>query len=138
MKHNAFFMVGLICAIIVILLVLVGPLFIKWDPIEVNLADKFIAPQGFKYGLNGHILGTDQLGRDILSRLLLGGRYSLIIAVITVILQNILGVVMGVISGYFGGAVDSVIMRLCEVILAIPLWSLPLRLSRSSDPAFRI
>jgi ABC-type dipeptide/oligopeptide/nickel transport system permease subunit len=121
MRRSPFFMTGLICAVIIVLIVVFLPMLIHWDPTRQSLADRFMAPQGFSEGLNGHILGTDQLGRDVLIRLLLGGRISLLIAVIVVICQNVVGVILGIVAGYFGGVVDSVIMRICDILLAIPL-----------------
>jgi peptide/nickel transport system permease protein len=121
MRHNIFFVIGCCCAIVVVLAVTVMPLLIDWDPTHQSLVDKFIPPQGFSEGLKGHILGTDQLGRDVFTRLLLGGQISLTIAVVVVIFQNGVGVVLGIVSGYFGGVMDSVIMRVCDILLAIPL-----------------
>ena len=74
----------------------------------------------FSRGLKGHILGTDNLGRDTFTRLVLGGRYSLTIAIFVVLIQTALGSILGVLAGYYGGALDSVIMRACDVFLAIP------------------
>ncbi len=121
MRRSPFFMTGFICAVIIILIVVFGPMLLHWDPVRQSLANRFIPPQGLSEGLKGHILGTDQLGRDVFMRLLMGGRISLFIAVIVVILQNFLGVVIGIVAGYFGGVLDSIIMRICDVLLAIPL-----------------
>jgi peptide/nickel transport system permease protein len=121
MRRNIFFVIGVICAIFVIFIVVIMPLLVDWDPTRQSLMEKFIPPQGFSDGLNGHILGTDQLGRDLFTRLLLGGRISLVIACIVVILQNVIGVILGLLAGYFGGKLDSFIMRVCDVLLAIPL-----------------
>ena len=96
-------------------------MLLSWDPTKQSLGERFIPPQGFIDGLQGHILGTDQLGRDLLMRMLMGGRISLLIAACVVILQNIIGVVLGIVSGYFGGIADTIIMRICDILLAIPL-----------------
>ncbi|SHI04162.1 peptide/nickel transport system permease protein [Sporobacter termitidis DSM 10068] len=120
LRRNPFFLTGFICAVVIVLAVVFVPMLLHWDPIRQSLADRFMAPQGFSEGFKGHILGTDQLGRDVLMRLLIGGRSSLIIALIAVVLQNVIGVVLGIVTGYFGGAVDSVVMRICDVFLAIP------------------
>lgn len=67
-----------------------------------------------------HFLGTDQLGRDVLSRLLIGGRVTLFIAIVSVVLASIIGIIYGGISGYFGGVIDAVMMRMLEACLTIP------------------
>lgn len=120
MRKNPFFMVGSIAAVIVLLLTLFSPLFVQFDPTANSLAERFIAPEFLSKGLQGHILGTDQLGRDVFTRLLIGGRYSLAIAFIVVALQVVVGSILGILAGYFGGVVDAVIMRACDVFLAIP------------------
>ncbi len=120
MRRNPFFVVGSIAAVVVIVLLVFGPMLIDFDPEANSLTERFLPPEGFSKGLDGHILGTDQLGRDVLIRLLIGGRYSLMIAFIVVVLQVVVGTILGILAGYFGGIVDSIIMRACEVFLAIP------------------
>jgi peptide/nickel transport system permease protein len=68
-----------------------------------------------------HLLGTDHLGRDVLTRILYGIRLSLIIGILAVTISACFGVILGLISGYYGGAFDDVIMRMADVQLAIPL-----------------
>lgn len=85
-----------------------------YDPNGVNLANSYIPPN------NHNLLGTDKLGRDVLSRLLFGGRVSLSISLLSVTISSFIGVVIGGISGYFGGWVDSITMRLLDALLAIP------------------
>lgn len=121
MRRSPFFVIGSITLVFVVLVVFLMPLLLEWNPTKQSLAEKFIPPQGFSLGLKGHILGTDQLGRDLFTRLLLGGRISLLIAVIVVVLQNGIGVLLGLLAGYFGGKIDAIIMRTCDVLLAIPL-----------------
>ena len=120
MKGNPFFVIGAILALVILIVCFCSPLFIRFNPIVNSTAEKLHSPEGLKNGLSGHIFGTDQLGRDVLSRLLIGGRFSLLIAFIVVILQTLIGTILGIIAGYIGGIVDSVIMRLCDVFLAIP------------------
>ncbi len=67
-----------------------------------------------------HLLGTDDVGRDILSRLMYGARLSLLVGCPVVVLSLILGVVLGPVAGYFGGVVDSIIMRVVDIMLALP------------------
>lgn len=120
MKRNPFFIVGATACVFLLICVFIVPFFLKFDPIQNDLSSKLIPPEGLSKGFNGHILGTDQMGRDILTRLLIGGRYSLGVAFVVATLQILLGTTLGVLAGYFGGVVDMIIMRFCEVMLAIP------------------
>jgi peptide/nickel transport system permease protein len=120
MRHSAFFMTGIIGVGVILLVCLILPLFVHWDPLVNDLRSTFLPPQGLREGLSGHVFGTDSLGRDLLIRLLKGGQYSMRIALLSVILSSVIGVVTGLLAGYFGGWIDTVIMRLCDVLLAIP------------------
>ncbi|MBQ4563788.1 MAG: ABC transporter permease [Lachnospiraceae bacterium] len=82
---------------------------------ETYLKDNFLAPPSAE-----HILGTDNEGYDVFVRLMYGGRISLTVSFIAVFVITILGVIMGGISGYFGGKIDNVIMRLCDVLICLP------------------
>ncbi len=82
---------------------------------ETVVIDNFLAPPG-----GSHILGTDDQGYDVFVRLMYGGRISLIVSFLAVFLITILGVILGGISGYFGGAIDTVIMRICDVLMCLP------------------
>ena len=115
-----FFMTGLVCVGVILIACFLVPLLIDWNPVANSLTDRFIAPEGLVNGLKGHVFGTDQLGRDVLIRLLVGGQYSLRIAFIAVVLQTIIGVILGILSGYFGKWVDVVIMRTCDAVMAMP------------------
>ena len=120
MVHSYFFVIGFVCLLFIFFACYVFPAFIPWEPMENSLVDRFTAPVFFRDGLAGHILGTDSLGRDVLSRLLIGGQYSFRLAFISVVLQAFLGTVLGILAGYFGGKMDSVIMRACDAIMAMP------------------
>ena len=82
---------------------------------EKYLKDNFLAPPSSE-----HILGTDNEGYDVFVRLMYGGRISLTVSFIAVFLITILGVILGGISGYFGGAIDNIIMRLCDILMCLP------------------
>ena len=120
MRRSYFFRIGVVGIIIIFFACYIGPLFLDWDPVANSLLDKFTAPEGFSKGLQGHIVGTDSLGRDVLMRLLIGGQFSFRLAFIVVVLQMSFGAIMGIIAGYLGGWVDVVIMRLCDAVLSIP------------------
>jgi peptide/nickel transport system permease protein len=107
-------------AAIVLILIVAGalaPWIAPYDPNAQNLALALKPPQWL---LGPHVLGTDAVGRDILSRLFYGARVSLIIAVTVVLISGVVGVGLGAISGYFAGAVDFAIQKFVEVIWAFP------------------
>ncbi|MCD8197635.1 MAG: ABC transporter permease [Lachnospiraceae bacterium] len=115
MLHSKFFMTGAIVAVFVVLVSVFSPLLANFDPTTNSLMGRLLPP-----GSDGHILGTDQLGRDIFSRLLLGSRYSLAISASVVATSAAIGTFLGLVSGYFGGKVDTLIMRISEIFLSIP------------------
>ncbi len=105
---------------IVLLLVLMGmtaPLISPFDPNKQNLTNLMQAPQWFG---GAHFLGTDQLGRDTLSRIIYGARISLVIAVTVSLVSGVIGVGLGAASGYFAGKIDFAIQKLVEVMWAFP------------------
>jgi len=97
-----------------ILIAVFGPLVAPYDPIAVELPDRLLPPGP------DHILGTDQLGRDVLSRILHAGRVTISIASAAVLLSAVIGITIGIASGYLGGKVDMVLQRIVDVQLAFP------------------
>ena len=97
------------------LIAIFAPLVAPTDPLEQTISARMTAPF-----TDGYILGTDDLGRDLLSRIIYGGRISLIIGVVSVGISLALGGVLGLTAGYFGGWVDRIIMRLIDIMLAFP------------------
>ena len=116
MKRNPFFLIGFLLTFLVIVTAIVGPFLVTHDPLANDLYSKLLPP-----GTDGHLLGTDQLGRDIFSRIIVGARMSLIISFFVSMISVVVGGLLGLVSGYCGGAIDAVIMRLCDIILALPL-----------------
>ena len=104
-----------------VLIAIFGPMLAPHDPFTQDLGQRFIPPVWLHGGSWRHPLGTDQLGRDYLSRLLLGIRISLEIGLTTVILSGLIGTTLGVLGGYFGGRIDSVVLFVISCRLAIPL-----------------
>jgi len=94
-----------------------GPIFAPQDPNKQELTAMMRAPQGFG---SPHLLGTDNLGRDIFSRVIHGSRVSLLVAFAVVFVSGLIGITLGAISGYFGGKVDFLIQKFVEVIWAFP------------------
>jgi peptide/nickel transport system permease protein len=105
---------GLIIIAVELLIIVFGPLFIPYDPTEAIMSDRFLAPSP------AHIMGTDELGRDVLARVVYGGRISLGVGVLSVTLGMFIGVPLGLLAGYIGGAVDEIIMRFIDVLLSFP------------------
>lgn len=120
LKRNWRGIVGAVLFVAVVIIV-AAPLIAPHDPLQQSLENNFRAPS-LTPADDGNIypLGTDQLGRDVLSRLIYGGRVSLTVGIAAVVIAGLLGVTLGLVSGYFGGWVDSVIMRLADIQLAVP------------------
>jgi peptide/nickel transport system permease protein len=97
-----------------------APQLAPWDPGRQMLLKRLKPPMWQERGLREHPLGTDHLGRDILSRILYGGRISLGVGLTAVTLAALIGVTLGLLAGFFGGRTDAFIMRVVDVFLAIP------------------
>lgn len=119
-KRSPLVLVGGGILLVLIVSISLAPVLASSDPLEPGFSNRLQPPMGFG-GTAEHPLGTDNLGRDIFSRLLYGGRLSLTITVGGVVLGALLGVSLGVISGYAGGRIDSLIMRLADVQLSFPI-----------------
>ena len=111
---------------------LLAPVVAPHDPIETNLSQRLVPP-----GSPGYFLGADDLGRDILSRLMWGGRVSLLIGFSAVMAALSLGVVIGLVAGYFGGWPDSLLMRFIEILMAFPAILLAITIVASLGPGLR-
>ena len=111
---------GLVVFALIVLLALLAPVIAPYDPTAQNRDALLVPPVWEAGGRAAYLLGTDAVGRDILSRLLFGAQYSLFVGVVVVVLAVSTGVVVGLIAGYFRGWVDTVIMRVMDVILAFP------------------
>jgi peptide/nickel transport system permease protein len=114
------FRIGLVVFIVLIALMILWPLLSPLSATKIAVADRFLPPV-FLGGRWDRVLGTDQLGRDLLLRSLIGLKNALIIAVTTVILMFVIGSIVGIISGYFGRWVDVVLMRITDAQLSVPL-----------------
>ena len=106
---------GLGIILLFIVLAIFAPLIVPHDPIEQNISIRKSPPF-----TEDHLLGTDELGRDMLSRLIYGARLSMIIGIIAVGIAMVGGVAIGTISGYYGGWFDRIVMRLVDIMLAFP------------------
>jgi ABC-type dipeptide/oligopeptide/nickel transport system permease subunit len=111
---------GLIIIVIFILVAIFAPYISPHDPIETSLYDQLKPPFWYEGGTSKNLLGTDDLGRDILSRLIYGARISLMVSVISVSLAFFFGILIGAISGYKKGWIDNIVMRIMDIILSFP------------------
>jgi len=99
---------------------LLAPYIAPHDPLAVNIRHRLGPPAWMQGGTPAHVLGTDQIGRDLLSRMIYGGRVSLVIGVSAVLISSSMGVLLGLSAGYFGGRLDWTIMTLINVMLTFP------------------
>jgi peptide/nickel transport system permease protein len=114
LRRNRAAVIGAGIVLVFVLLAVLAPVLVPYNPIQGNLNDRLLPFSGT------HWLGTDELGRDLLSRILYGARVSLQIQIVAVVLALIVGVLLGSLSGYLGGYVDSLIMRCMDILLAFP------------------
>lgn len=113
--RNKLAIVGLCFILFWVVVALVAPYLAPYDPTDINFADKLVGP-----GVNGHFLGTDQYGRDVLSRIMYGARISIWCGVISVGISLVIGTLLGGIAGYYGGILGIVIMRIMDAMCAFP------------------
>ena len=113
-KSNYLFTFGVIICLFWIIMAIIAPMVAPYDPVVQDLTLRLKAPSA------AHIFGTDNFGRDIFSRVIYGGRYSLLAGCLTVVIAGCIGTIYGAIAGYVGGAVDNIMMRLSEMILSFP------------------
>lgn len=114
LKENPLALAGAIVILLSVLVSLLAPFLPIQDPLSQNLGNRYQSPSA------QHLFGTDDFGRDVLSRVIWGGRVSLLVGILSTLIGAVIGVVMGIVSGYFGKTVDSFIMRVSDVLLSFP------------------
>lgn len=129
LKKSPTAMIGLAGLIFIILITVLAPLIAPFDPTQMDYNSLLSPPNSI------HVWGTDDLGRDILSRVLWGGRESLRVAIVAIAIGMGGGVVVGLISGFYRGTVDTIIQRLVEVFLAFPTILLMLSIVAALGPS---
>lgn len=129
-SQNRLAVVGLAILVIAILFVTIGPLVYPTDQVRTVLESADLKP-----GVEGHPLGTDSLGYDVLGRLMVGGRTSLLVGILAGLLATVIGTLWGAIAGYVGGIIDAVMMRIVDAGIAIPAIFLLLVLSSIVQPS---
>jgi len=114
MKRNKLAIFGAGVIIIFSLVAIFAPFISTYDPTEINIKGALLAPS------SQHFLGTDQLGRDIFSRMVYGSRVALSIGLVAIGIATIIGILLGSIAGFYGGRIDSIIMRFVDIMLCFP------------------
>jgi peptide/nickel transport system permease protein len=128
---------GLVCVVVVGLWAVAPDLFAPLGPLDQSL-DRYLKPPGYEDAQGRtYWLGTDQQGRDILSRVIWGSRISLFVGLATVLVSGIIGVTLGLVAGYFGGKLDAVISRVVDTALAIPFILLAMALIAILGPSLQ-
>lgn len=129
MKKNKLIFLGASILVILAVVSFIGPFFINQDISSVDLFNISASPN------SEHLLGTDELGRDVLIRLLHGGRVSLMVGIFATMIQVTIGVILGLAAGYFGGVVDSIIMRIVDIIMCFPFFIVAIALAAVVGPS---
>jgi peptide/nickel transport system permease protein len=107
--------IGMFLVLLILLIAVGAPLIDNYDPsTDSNMVESTVPPNAV------HLFGTDRLGRDVFRRVMHGTRYSLIVALVSIVVGNVLSTGVGMVAGYFGGAADSLILRLMELMQAFP------------------
>lgn len=128
---------GAIVFLTIIFIAITAQWIAPHDPTNQELIDNLLPPSWDKAGLAKYTLGTDHLGRDLLSRLLFGARVSLVVAGLGACFALLLGVTIGLIAGFYGGIVETILMRIVDVFLAFPMILLALSLAAILGPNLR-
>lgn len=112
--QNKAALAGLVISVVVVLTCASAPLLPLPDPVDQSMSQRFKAPS------SAHPLGTDNFGRDVLSRVIWGGRVSMLVGVLSVLLAMTLGTIIGLVTGYKGGVIDNLTMRVVDVLMCFP------------------
>ena len=123
MRRNPLAVAGLLIVLVLLIMAAFAPWLAPYDPIAQNLQNRLLPPLS-----PGHLLGTDDFGRDILTRILYGSRITLFIIGLVALTAPVFGLLVGTVAGYFGGWVDQVLMRITDIFLAFPKLILALAL----------
>ncbi|WP_320130869.1 ABC transporter permease [uncultured Sphaerochaeta sp.] len=115
LKQSPLAITGIALLCLWIILAIIGPSILPFTFTQMDTANQMVSP-----GTAGHLLGTDNLGRDILSRVVYGSRSILTVALMTALISTVVGVILGFFAGYFGGKLDFMFLRIMDILMAIP------------------
>ncbi len=132
LRHHPLVLVGLTIAIIWVLIALTAPLLATHDPLAQNVSDRLQPP-----GSRGYLWGTDELGRDIFSRVMYGARITIPAGLAVIFIGSIIGVMIGALAGYVGGLGDELLMRITELFMAFPTIILAMAVTAALGPDIR-
>ena len=130
-KKNKLAVVGVFIILALVLLSICAPLLTDYTISQTDLFNIKMTPS------SEHILGTDDLGRDVFTRLLYGGRVSIIVGIASMTVQLVIGVIMGAIAGYFGGIAEKIIMRIIDVIMCFPFFVIAVSVAAVVGPGVK-
>jgi len=128
-KKSPLTMVGLSLVVALVVVAILAPYIAPHDPVAMHLEDRLASPS------ISHLLGTDELGRDILSRIIYGTGVALKIMIIVLLIDLPLGVLLGIVAGYFGGWIDDIIMRIADIFMAFPRLILAMAIGAALGPS---
>ncbi|MEH7392020.1 ABC transporter permease [Bacillus sp. JJ1503] len=111
---------GFIIFLIACVTAVFAPIIAPHNPAQINTAHMFVPPVWMEGGMREYILGTDNLGRDVLSRVIYGTQISLLVGILAVVVSGAIGLVLGLVAGFYGGFIDNALMRVVDAFLAIP------------------
>jgi len=132
--HTAF--IGGIIVILFIFIAIFAPFIAPHDPLKVNILKRLCSPAFISGGEKYYLLGSDEVGRDIFSRIIFGARVSLSVGLITVTISSILGTLLGTLAGYFRGRFDTIISRFADLLLSFPDLIFAIFLMAMAGPGF--
>ncbi len=127
--RNPLSLLGMVIIVLLVLTGIFGPFLAPYDPTAIVPLDRLQPPS------LEHLLGTDELGRDVFSRIIIGARISLEIGISIVFLSSFIGTAIGLVSGYFGGMVDHVLMRLTDIFISLPTLILAIAMTAALGPS---
>lgn len=128
-KKNRLAMIGALILVLLLLIAVLAPIFINIDMNKVDLSNISASPS------SNHLLGTDDMGRDIFARVIQGGRVSLLVGIVATLIEVLIGVTLGAIAGYLGGVFDFIIMRLVDIIMCFPFFVIAITLAALLGPS---
>lgn len=138
-RHSILLQLNFLIPATVLLLLLIAaicaPLIAPYDPLQTTLTAR-LDPPSFAGGSGAHLLGTDKLGRDVLSRIIFGARVSLSVSLLVILITSTIGTTFGILGGYLGGFVDGLLMRVTDISLAFPGILIALLLAVTLGPSF--
>ena len=131
------FIIPVVVLALLVLVAMFAPLLAPYPPTKTSLPHRLLPPFFIDGGSTAHFLGTDLIGRDVLSRVFYGARISLSVSLIVIFITSSIGTILGIVAGYLGGRADTLLMRITDVSLAIPQILIALLLAVVLGPSFK-